>query len=262
MKSLRSEFAFALVAACVVCLPARGWAQDSHVPSHAQASRAQAAHAQAATSAQELAEFARMKPGTVASTFEDGKLTVLARNARLIDVLHSVCDLIGADLNAPEDANQSVLRNVGPATPRVVLDSLLRSTGFGYAMSASASDPNVIASLSVFTKDNDADAQGIARQMADLVAQARTELTTSYATDAVADSGRANETGESGAGGDNGAELGAGIEALAKAISDPNLLSQLETQLKSSGEGGTEGNSDIPAPAPPDSGVQHRHRHR
>jgi hypothetical protein len=198
-----------------------------------------------------------MKPGTVASTYEDGKLTVLARNARLIDVLHSACDLIGADLDAPENANQSILRNVGPAAPRVVLDSLLRNSGFGYAMSGSASDPNVVASLSVFTKDKDADAQSIARQMADLVAQARTELSTSYATDAVADSGQANDTG-------GGAELGASLDALAKAMTDPNLLSQLETQLKSSGQGGTDGNSDTPQPAPaaPDSGVQHRHRHR
>jgi hypothetical protein len=256
MKLLRSEFAFA-VAACVVCLPARGWAQDSHVPN-----RAQAARAHVATSAQDLAGFARMKPGTVASTYEDGKLTVLARNARLIDVLHSVCDLIGADLNAPEDANQSILRNVGPAAPRVVLDSLLRNSGFSYAMSASASDPNVIARLSVFTKDKDADAQSIARQMADLVAQARTELTTSYATDTVADSDQANEADAGNDENASAAELAAGIEVLAKAMTDPNLLPQLETQLKSSDQGSTEGSSDTPAPAPSDPGIQHRHRHR
>jgi len=266
MKTVRSEFAFALVAACVVCLPARGWAQDSRVPSDAQAAHAKAAQAKAATSAQELADFARMKQGTVASTYEGGKLTVLARNARLIDVLHSVCDLIGAELNAPEDANLSILRNVGPAAPRAVLDSLLRNSGFGYAMSASASDPNVVASLSVFAKekDKDADAQSMVRQMGDLIAQARTELSTTYATDAVADSGQANE---SGAGSDDtggGVDLGATIEAMAKAMTDPNLLAQLETQLKSSGQGGADGNSDAPQPAPaaPDSGVQHRHRHR
>jgi hypothetical protein len=254
MKSVRSEFAFALAVACVICVPARGWAQDSRGPSHAQA----------ATSAQELAVFAQMKPGTVASTYEDGKLTVMARNARLIDVLHSACDLIGADLNAPEDANQSILRSVGPAAPRVVLDSLLRNSGFGYAMSESASDPNVVASLSVFTKDKDADAQSIVRQMADLVAQARTELTTSYAADAVVDSGQPNESGTGNDDNGGGVELAASIEVLAKVMTDPNLLSQLETQLKSSGQGGTEGNSDVPqpAPVPSNSGVQHRHQHR
>jgi hypothetical protein len=203
-----------------------------------------------------------MKQGTVASTYEGGKVTVLARNARLIDVLHSVCDLIGADLSAPEDANQSILRNVGPAAPRAVLDSLLRNSGFGYAMSASASDPNVVASLSVFAKDKDknADAQSMVRQMGDLIAQARTELSTTYATDAVADSGQANE---SGAGNDDtggGVDLGATIEAMAKATTDPNLVAQLETQLKSSGQGGADGNLDTPQPAP--SGIQHRHRHR
>src|SRR5882672_1216565 len=129
-------------------------------------------------------------------------------------------------------------------------------------MSGSASDPNVVASLSVFTKDK---AQSIARQMTDLVAQARTELTTSYATDAAADSGQANETGGGNDDSGGGAELSASTEALAKAMADPNLLSQLEAQLKSSGQGGTEGNADIPqpAPAPPDSGsgVQHRRRH-
>jgi len=206
-----------------------------------------------------------MKPGTVASTYEDGKLTVMAQNARLIDVLHSACDLIGAELNAPEDANQSILRSIGPAAPRVVLDSLLRNSGFGYAMSGSASDRSAVASLSVFTKDKGADAQSIARQMADLVAQARTELSTTYATDAVADSGQANETSVGSDDNGDGVDLGASIEALAKALTDPNLLSQLETQLKSDGQGGAEGSSDIPqpAPAPPDSGsgVQHRRRH-
>jgi hypothetical protein len=206
-----------------------------------------------------------MKPGTVASTYEDGKLTVLARNARLIDVLHSACDLIGAQLNAPEDANQSVLRNVGPAAPRAVLDSLLRNSGFGYAMSASASDPNVVASLSVFAKDKgkDADAQSMVRQMADLISQARTELSTTYATDtvAVADSAQANESGSGNDDTGGGVDLGATIEAMAHAMTDPNLLAQLETQLKSSGQGGADGNSDTPQPAPAPSGVQHRHRH-
>src|SRR5260370_41768700 len=109
MTTGRSGIAFAVAAACVVCLPARGWAQDSPVPSHAQAAHeqaaqapaahAQAAQAKAATSAEELATFAHMKQGTVASSYENGKLTVLARNARLIDVLHTACDLIGAELN-------------------------------------------------------------------------------------------------------------------------------------------------------------------
>jgi hypothetical protein len=129
-------------------------------------------------------------------------------------------------------------------------------------MSASASDPNVVASLSVFAKDKDknADAQSMVRQMGDLIAQARTELSTTYATDAVADSGQANE---SGAGNDDtggGVDLGATIEAMAKATTDPNLVAQLETQLKSSGQGGADGNLDTPQPAP--SGIQHRHRHR
>jgi hypothetical protein len=263
MKTVRSEFAFALVAACVVCVPARGWAQDSRVPSDAQAAHAKAAQAKAATSAEELEDFARMKQGTVASTYEGGKLTVLARNARLIDVLHSVCDLIGAELNAPEDANQSILRNVGPAAPRAVLDSLLRNSGFGYAMSASASDRNVVASLSVFAKDKDkgADAQSMVRQMSDLIAQARTELSTTYATDAVADSGQANESGAGNDDTGDGVDLGATIEAMAKAMTDPNLVAQLETQLKSSGQGGADGNSDTPQPAPAPSSVQHRHRH-
>jgi hypothetical protein len=273
MKTVHSEFAFALVAACMVGLPARGWAQDSPVPSHAQAAheqaaQAQAAHAQAAqakaaTSAEELATFAHMKQGTVESTYENGKLTVLARNARLIDVLHSACDLIGAELNAPEDADQSVLRNVGPAAPRVVLDSLLRNSGFGYAISASTSDPKLVASLSVFAKDKgkDADAQSMVRQMADLVAQARTELSTTYATDAVADSGQANESGAGNDDNGGGVDLGATFDAMAKAMTDPNLVAQLETQLKSSGQGGADGNSDTPPqPAPAPSGVQHRHR--
>jgi hypothetical protein len=203
-----------------------------------------------------------MAPGTVASTYQDGKLTIMARNARLIDVLYSACDLIGADLNVPESANQPILRIVGPAAPREVLVSLLRSSAFDYAMTGSAKDPNVIASLSVFAKDKDkakdsdaTDAPSIAKQMADLFARGQAEQG-SAATNV--DSSQANETGA------GNADASESIVDVAKALNDPNLVSLLQTLSKSPDQAGTQGNSDVaqqPASAPSDFGVQHRRGH-
>jgi len=107
---------------------------------------------------------------------------VIALVCDCLDVLYSACDLIGAELNAPEDADQPILGVVGPAAPREVLASLLRDSQFGYAMSGSSNDSNAVASLTVFPKDKDsnanpkdenADAAPPAKRLADFAARAQ-----------------------------------------------------------------------------------------
>jgi hypothetical protein len=202
----------------------------------------------------------------------DGKLTVKARNARLIDVLYSACDLIGAQLNAPEDAVQPILRAVGPARPVDVLASLLRDSSFNYSILGSANDPNAVAGVTVFPKDkkdkkvtNDKEADSpspaeqAARQVRDLMALAQTEL---------ADTGMDNAT--EGTGGDtaNADSSSPRADAFMKALqADPNLISKLEARINDGSTdpitAGTDANSNsAPSPAPVDQGVGHRHRHR
>jgi hypothetical protein len=255
----RSPYLLALTAASLL------WLHDS---------RAQVPPpAKPAAAAQLPAALAQVPPGTVTSTYDDGKLTVRARNARLIDVLYSACDLIGAQLNAPEDADQPILRAVGPARPRDVLASLLRGSPFNYSISGSANDPNAIASVTVFPKDK----KGGKDKEADSASPAQQQLRNLMALAQQAelpDSGTGNATEATGSdtgNADSGsADSSVASQALLKALeANPNLISQIEARVNGDADGsgamvGTDPNA-TPAQPPPDvpivwpQGRRHRH---
>jgi hypothetical protein len=206
----------------------------------------------------------------------DGKLTVKARNARLIDVLYSACDLIGAQLDAPEDAVQPILRTVGPARPVDVLASLLRDSSFNYSISGSANDPNAVVGVTVFPKDKkkkkaSTDKEGdapsraeqAAQQVQDLAALAQTELADSAIYNAT--EGTESDTGNADSG--NADANSPRAQAFLKALeADPNLISKLQARIN---DGSTDpivaatdaSTGSAPPPVPPDpGGVSRRHR--
>jgi hypothetical protein len=251
MTFTRSLYALALAAASLL------WLDDSRAQVPPQAKPAATAALPAA--------LAQVPPGTVTSTYDDGKLTVRARNARLIDVLYSACDLIGAQLSAPEDADQPVLRAVGPARPREVLASLLRGSRFNYSISGSADDPNAVVSVTVFPKDKK-DKQAGNDQEADSASPAQQQLQELMALMQqveLPDSGTGNAT--EGTGSDSAAP-----QALLQALqANPDLISQLAARVTGDADGsgamvGTDPNA-TPAQPPPDvpivwpQGRRHRH---
>lgn len=199
MLSMRSRFALILTVAGLLWLPAGSWAQDAR------------AHEQAAATAptQLPAGLAEVPDGQVVVSYHEGELTVRARNAALIDVLQAVCNQIGAVLDAPPEATEPVLAVLGPGPARGVLDALLGGSQFTYATAGSTDDPNALVRVVVLAKTKDADqqAQGIqpepqaevtssrvsstpsdsvveesgAKQMAELLAQAKAEIDNSSA---------------------------------------------------------------------------------
>jgi hypothetical protein len=207
----------------------------------------------------------------------DGRLTVKARNARLIDVLYSACDLIGAQLNAPEDADQLILRAVGPARPQDVLASLLRGSPFNYSISGSADDPNAVVSVTVFPKDKpkdkkggndkEADSPSPAQQLQDLMALAQAELADSGTNNATEGTGSETGNADSGSADTSSPRAQAFLRVLE---ADPNLIAKLEARINDSGTAadvgaaGTDTNSadQPPAPAPATPSLGRRGRHR
>ena len=145
MLSRRWQFALVPAAAGLLWLPARTWAQDPQIQGRATVK----------APPEPSAALAEIAPGQVVVTYEDGQLTIEAKNAQLIDVLRAVCTRIGAELDAPPEASEPILITLGPAPARVVLTALLDGSQFHYAMKGAADDPNVLASVIVFPKTKD-----------------------------------------------------------------------------------------------------------
>ncbi len=66
-------------------------------------------------------------------TYNNGQLTIIARNATLSQVLRSVQSQTGASIEMPSGAsNERVVGQLGPGQPRDVLNALLNGTKFNY----------------------------------------------------------------------------------------------------------------------------------
>jgi hypothetical protein len=88
------------------------------------------------------------KPAQV--TYEDGKLTILAENSTLSEVLFAVRAATGTNIDLPGGAApQRIWIKLGPGPARQVLRDLLDSTEFNYVIQASATDPEGVGSISL-----------------------------------------------------------------------------------------------------------------
>jgi hypothetical protein len=268
MRRARPELTWVLIAAASIWLSQPGWTQQS-------ASVASSAGGARSTRALPDQALTRIRPGTVQSTYENGKLTVMARNAPLIDVLYSACAVIGADVHAPEDADQPILRVAGPASPREVLVSILSDSRFGYAISKSDKDPSSIASITIFPqdtdsrrhadagpKDKDPDTTPPGQQLTELVESIQATLSAT-ASDVSADTGRGDVDNSGGTQSDDAYAAGRNTDASPGGAqdSDPEFLSRLESlasKLDQTGAAEDAGPSEAPSR---DQSPGGRHRH-
>jgi hypothetical protein len=85
-------------------------------------------------------------------TYEGGQLSIVAHNCTLADVLRAVKKQLGADLDIPPSANERVVADLGPGTPRKVIADLLNGTHFNYVIVGSATDPAAVQSLALTPK--------------------------------------------------------------------------------------------------------------
>jgi hypothetical protein len=144
MLSMRSRFVFILAAGWLL-VPVGSWAEDSQVQEQA-----------ATTVAHELEQIPM---GQVAVTYENGEVTVKARNATLGQVLRAICTQIGAGLDAESDDPEPIVGTFGPGAAKDVLASLLIGSRFNYVMQASDDDPKILARIIVVPKAKDSNAQ-------------------------------------------------------------------------------------------------------
>lgn len=149
MSSLRSQFATIISVAALLSLPAGSRARDLQVqePTVTTAPGPLPGALAEGTSAE------------VAVTYENGMLTINARNARLSDILRRICDKTGAVLDALSVDEEGVFVDLGPGPVRDVLGALLNNSTFNYAMVGSTGNPNGLARVVVFPGSKNGDAE-------------------------------------------------------------------------------------------------------
>jgi hypothetical protein len=92
----------------------------------------------------------QIPPTPAKVSYQDGLLTISAQNSTLGEILRDVRKLTGASIEIPPGstgANERVVTQLGPGTPRDVLVGLLNGSSFNYVMLGSSSDPAAITSV-------------------------------------------------------------------------------------------------------------------
>jgi hypothetical protein len=268
MLSLRSQVAIVLAVVFLVCVPAASWARTPQDEGQA-----------AATASHEVsAALVEVPEGQSVVIYQNGELTIKARNAPLIDVLQTVCNQIGAVLDAPPDVDEPILAALGPAPLKDVLDSLLGGSRFNYGTAGTANDPNAIVRIIIIPKTTDSVAQTTngpdAQPAHDSAAQNQaTEQQANQSTEPKAGSTPTASSVQSvmsqvvelfAQGQAELAQMGGGGEAAN--VDMANLLKEAEAQIKASLA--AEANSNVPqvplpAAAPVDSPAgRPRHKRR
>jgi hypothetical protein len=154
MLSRRFQFAFALTVAGLLWLPVGSLAQNPQ--------------AQEQTTAKAPPEsggaLTDIPLGKFIVTYQNGELTIKARNAPLIDVLRAVCRQVGAVLDSEGPSDEPIVAILGPGPAKEVLAALLSYSHFNYVLSASAIDPSALARVIVFPEIKDSKASGLVAQ--------------------------------------------------------------------------------------------------
>ena len=88
--------------------------------------------------------------------YNNGQLTIIARNATLSQVLRSVQSQTGAFIDMPSGASdERLVGQLGPGLPRDVLDALLNGSKFNYIILGVTGDPGAVQKV-ILTRANPA----------------------------------------------------------------------------------------------------------
>ena len=105
-----------------------------------------------------------MSPTPPQVTYQNGLLTIDARNSTLSQVLRAVQARTGAAVEMPSSAaNERVMMQVGPGRARDVLNTLLNGSKFDYIILGMADNPGGVQKVVLITRQNAATAVNTAQ---------------------------------------------------------------------------------------------------
>jgi len=146
-----------LVFVLVLCSAVFAATEDTHRPkSQKAAPKAAAPQPQAAAAGQASAppeltpEQGPSSPPEV--NFQDGKLTILAKNSTMGDVLNAVRQKTGASVDMPTVSSERVVGQFGPGAPRDVIAQLLNGSHYDYVLVGSPADPGALKAIVLTAK--------------------------------------------------------------------------------------------------------------
>jgi outer membrane biosynthesis protein TonB len=84
--------------------------------------------------------------------YDRGRLTIVAENSTLADILRAVRTQTGAVVEVPPNASERVVTHLGPGPARDVLAALLNGTHFNYVMLGSPAHPDSVERLILTSK--------------------------------------------------------------------------------------------------------------
>lgn len=112
--------------------------------------------------------------------YQNGKLTIVAKNSTLGDILRAIAAKTGAAIDLPEAANERVVSQLGPAPARDVMAALLNGSHFNYVMVGTETDPSSVARVVLTAKrehtDSSPNSVATASAMGRPMVQPRTAL--------------------------------------------------------------------------------------
>lgn len=76
--------------------------------------------------------------------FQNGQLTIVARNSTMSDVLNAVKQKTGASVDMPTVSSERVVGRFGPGSPREVMAQLLNGSHYDYVLLGSPADPGAL----------------------------------------------------------------------------------------------------------------------
>jgi hypothetical protein len=94
--------------------------------------------------------------------YQDGRLTIVAENSTLGDILREVRKQTGASIDVPSNATERVVARLGPAPAREVLAALLNGSSFNYVLVGSVTDPAALSSVMLSSRPGTGDAKMVA----------------------------------------------------------------------------------------------------
>jgi hypothetical protein len=87
-------------------------------------------------------------------TYVNGKLSIVAKNSTLSDILRVVGEKTGALIDMPEGAEERVVSQLGPGPAREVIASLLNGSHFNYVMIGNQTDASSVAHVILTAKSD------------------------------------------------------------------------------------------------------------
>jgi len=160
MMMLRSTIVFSIVF-CVLTVPAYLGAEQQHTKAR-RARPKSADHAPVLVQQQTPTPQPAPPPPTPEQgpsspaevSFQGGKLTIVARNSTMSDVLNAVKQKTGAAVEMPAVSSERVVGQFGPGAPRDVMAQLLNGSHFDYVLLGSPADPGALKKVVLMARAN------------------------------------------------------------------------------------------------------------